>query len=79
MEDDLGLAGLVEELFSDLLFSRLSPFLTLEKAASSILLLGLEALLDREERLVELSEFSPVEDTRERSLVTFLLRLDIEV
>tara|TARA_Y100001978_G_scaffold186155_1_gene185667 strand:+ start:360 stop:551 length:192 start_codon:yes stop_codon:yes gene_type:complete len=63
LEDDLGLAGLVEELFSDLLFSRLSPFLTLEKAASSILLLGLEALLDREERLVELSEFSPVEDT----------------
>tara|TARA_B100000674_G_scaffold398976_1_gene344144 strand:- start:124 stop:315 length:192 start_codon:yes stop_codon:yes gene_type:complete len=63
LEDDLGLAGLVEELFSDLLFSRLSPFLTLEKAASSILLLGLEALLDREERLVELSEFSPAEDT----------------
>tara|TARA_B100000575_G_scaffold284957_1_gene279655 strand:+ start:823 stop:1014 length:192 start_codon:yes stop_codon:yes gene_type:complete len=63
LEDDLGLAGLVEELFSDLVFSRLSPFLTLEKAASSILLLGLEALLDREERLVELSEFSPVEDT----------------
>ena len=79
MEDALGLAGFVEELFSDLLFSRLSPFLTLEKAASSILLLGLEALLDPEERLVEISEFRLVEDTFERSLVTFLLRLDIEV
>ncbi len=79
MEDDLELAGFVEELISDLLFTRLSPFLTLEKAASSIFLLVLEVLLDPEGRLIELSEFSSLADACEGSVATFLLRLDLEV
>ena len=62
MEDDLLLAGFMEELFSDLLFVRLSPFLALEKAASSIFFLVLEVLVDPEDLLGPLSEFSPLED-----------------
>ena len=79
MEDDLLLAGFMEELFSDLLFVLLSPFLALEKAASSIFFLVLEVLVDPEDLLGALSEFSPVEDSWEESEVTFLLRLDLEV
>ena len=80
MEDDLELVGFVEELISDLLFTRrLSPFLIFEKAASSMLLLVLEVLLDPEVRLIALSEFSPVADAWEGSVATFLLRLDLEV
>ena len=79
MEGVLVLVGFVEELFSDLLFTRLSPFVTLEKAASSILLLVLDVRLDPEERLIGLSEFNPLDDAIEESEVTFLLRLDLEV
>ena len=79
MEDDLELAGFVEELISDLIFTRLSPFLTLEKAASSILLLALEVLLEPEERLVAFSGFSPIDEALEGSEVTFLLRPGLEV
>ena len=79
MEDILELVGFVEELFSDLLFTRLSPFLTLEKAASSILLLVVDVRLDPEERLIGLSEFNPLDDALEESVVTFRLRPDLEV
>ena len=79
LEDVLALVGLTEELLSDLLLTRLSPFLTLEKEASSILLLDLELLLDLKELLGALSEFSPIDDAWEGSVITFLLRLDLEV
>tara|TARA_Y100001968_G_scaffold304834_1_gene320186 strand:+ start:377 stop:616 length:240 start_codon:yes stop_codon:yes gene_type:complete len=79
LEGVLVLVGFVEELFSDLLFTRLSPFVTLEKAASSILLLVLDVRLDPEERLIGLSEFNPLDDAIEESEVTFFLRLDLEV
>tara|TARA_B100000945_G_C20049835_1_gene443023 strand:+ start:256 stop:444 length:189 start_codon:yes stop_codon:yes gene_type:complete len=60
-----------------LLLVRLTPFLALEKAASSILLSTLEVLLDPGEGLVELSEFSLEDDAWEGFGEPFLLRLEV--
>ena len=62
LEDGLSLAEFSTGFFVLLLLARLTLFSSLEKAASSILLLILEGLLDPGEGLVELSEFSLVDD-----------------
>ena len=65
LEDDLSLEGFgfAPEFCAGLLLTRLTPFSVFEKAASSILLLVLEGLLDLGEGLLDaLSEFSLEED-----------------
>ena len=61
-EDGLSFTGFEPEFFAGLLLARLETFSELEKAASSILLLVLEGLLDLVEGLVALSEFSLGDD-----------------
>ncbi len=76
LEDDLSLAGFAPEFFSGLLLARLTPFSALEKAASSILLVALEDLLDPEDGLAAVSEFLLEDEVWEGLGAPFLLRLD---
>ena len=66
------------EFFALLLLARLTPFSALENAASSILLLVVEGLLDRGEGVVEFSEFSLEDEVLEKlGGAPFPLRLDV--
>ena len=56
------MTGFVPEFFAGLLLALLKPFSALEKAASSILLLVLEGLLDPGEDPFALLEFNLEED-----------------
>ena len=58
LEDDLRLPGLSPGFFPGLLLGRLTTLSALEKAASSMLLLVLEGLLEAGEGLVALLEFN---------------------
>ena len=64
-------------MFAVLLVALLSRFSGLEKAASSILLLVLEGLLDPGDGLFALSEFNLEDDALEGLGGPFLLRLDV--
>ena len=56
LEDDLRLPGLSPGFFTGLLLGRLTTLSALEKAASSILFLFLEGLIDREDDLSDLED-----------------------
>ena len=77
LEDDLALEGLAAEFCETLRPDRLTPFSELEKAASSILFLVLEGLIDPGEGLFELSEFNLEDDAWEGLEDPFLLRLAV--
>ena len=71
------MTGLAPELFAVLLLALLIPFSELEKAASSILSLVLEGLLDPGVGLFELSGFNLEDDAWEGLEDPFLLRLAV--
>ena len=62
LEDGLAFVGFAPELSAALLLARLTPFLELEKDASSIFSLVCEGLFDPREGLVALSEFNLEDD-----------------
>ena len=67
----------VPEFFAGPLLDLLTPFSVLEKAASSILLLVLEVLVDPGAGLFALSKFNLEDDGWEGLGAPFLLRLDV--